>query len=108
MKLIVIASSAETKKEAERIVTTLVNERLVACGKWWPITSAYWWQGRFVNGPEYEVLLVTRKELFKRIEKRIKALHSYTVPQLLEIPIERVHEPYRTWVLEMLGNENKR
>lgn len=100
MEVIVVATSATDQKEAEKIGTTLVKEKLVACAKWWPITSSYFWKGKQVTGPEYEMLLVARKSLFPKIEKRIRELHSYTVPQILEIPIERVHEPYKSWLLD--------
>ena len=106
MSLVLLSTSLPTEEEAERVSTTLVEERLVACAKWFPASSAYWWDGKPVKDREYEVLLVTQKGLFPMVERRIRELHSYCLPQIVELPISRTPHDYRDWVIkETLGEE---
>ena len=86
---------------AEKLATTLVNERLVACVQVLPgIKSYYRWEGKVHVDGEILLLIKTRAEIFPVVEERIVELHPYDVPQIVAAPLTKVHEPYLTWLVE--------
>ncbi len=101
---IVIFITTSSLDEAEKMGRALVEEKLVACSNIIsPIRSIYRWQGKICDDKEALIILKTKKKLFKQIEKRVKALHSYDVPEVISIPIIEGSNKYLSW----LKNETK-
>ncbi len=95
----VVLITASSQEEAQKIGRTMVEERLFACANIIsPIQSIFHWEGK-VND-EKEVLLIakTKTGLSDEVEKRVKELHSYTVPEILFLPVLRGSEDYLNWV----------
>ncbi len=100
----VIFITTSSLDEAEKIGRALVEEKLVACSNIIsPIRSIYRWQGKICDDKEALIILKTKKKLFKQIEKRVKALHSYEVPEVISMPIIEGSNKYLSW----LKNETK-
>ena len=96
--MIFVYSTFPNKKEAKEIGKGLVKNKLAACVNIFPIVSIYHWQKKIVKDKEFAVIIKTRKENFKKIEKFIQDHHSYTTPCILEIPIGRVSKKYLNWL----------
>ncbi|PIR71506.1 MAG: divalent-cation tolerance protein CutA [Candidatus Nealsonbacteria bacterium CG_4_10_14_0_2_um_filter_37_10] len=96
--MIFVYSTFPNKKEAKEIGKGLVKNKLAACVNIFPIESIYHWQKKIVKDKEFAVIIKTRKENFKKIEKFIQDHHSYTTPCILEIPIGRVSKKYLNWL----------
>ncbi len=95
----VVLITASSQEEARKIGRTMVEERLFACANIIsPIQSIFHWEGK-VND-EKEVLLIakTKTGLSDEVEKRVKELHSYTVPEILFLPVLRGSKDYLNWV----------
>ncbi|MBE2249447.1 MAG: divalent-cation tolerance protein CutA [Myxococcus sp.] len=93
--------TAPNEASAARLARTLVEERLVACANLVPkIRSIYRWKGKIEDAPEVLVLLKTRGPAVEALIARVKALHSYSVPEVLELPVNRAFAPYLDWVWE--------
>ena len=91
--------TAANQAEAEKIGRALVEERLVACANiLGAIRSFYWWQGKVQDEPETALLLKTRPEFVDRVIARVKELHSYTVPCVVQWPIVAGNPDYIRWV----------
>lgn len=87
-------------EEAAKIGRALVEERLVACANIIPgMRSIYRWQGKLAEESECVLILKTRAQLVEKATARVKALHSYSVPCVLELPVGRGHQPYIDWLL---------
>jgi periplasmic divalent cation tolerance protein len=100
----VIFITTSSLDEAEKIGRALVEEKLVACSNIVsPIRSIYRWQGKICDDKEALIILKTKKKLFKQIEQRVKALHSYEVPEIISMPIIEGSNEYLSW----LENETK-
>jgi periplasmic divalent cation tolerance protein len=45
----------------------------------------------------------TRKDLFQELMKKVKELHSYTVPEIIALPIVEGSEDYLKWLRDVTG-----
>ena len=68
---------------AEQLGATLVQERLAACAQVvGPVSSTYWWQGRVEHSREWYCHLKTTRARLPAIERRLRELHPYELPEL--------------------------
>lgn len=95
--MIFVYSTFPNKKGAKRVGERLVRKKLAACCNIFPIDSIYSWRKKIVKEKGSAVIIKTRKENFKKIEKFILANHHDEMPCILEIPINRVTARYLQW-----------
>ncbi|MBI2973862.1 MAG: divalent-cation tolerance protein CutA [Armatimonadetes bacterium] len=99
MNHVVVLVTGPSADEAERIGRALVEERLAACANLIPsISSAYWWKGKIEEASEALLVLKTRQDLVERLVTRVRALHSYTVPEVIALPILGGNPDYLQWI----------
>lgn len=102
---LVVLITAETEEEAVTMAKALVEERLAACVNIVKqIRSVYRWQGRIADEQEVLMIAKTRKGLFADLVRRIQELHSYTVPEVIALPIVDGFEEYLAWLGAETGN----
>jgi periplasmic divalent cation tolerance protein len=97
--IVLITASSET--EAATIARALVDEHLIACANLVPgVRSFFFWEGK--TRDEREVLLIckSRMPVFPEVIARVKSLHSYTVPEIIALPIAAGSQEYLHWVKE--------
>lgn len=98
---IIVLVTASSEEEASRIAKTLVDEHLVACVNVLPgLRSFFHWDGMMQD--ERELLLIGKstKTRMPEIIARVKALHSYTVPEIIALPIVEGSQDYLQWMKE--------
>ena len=84
---------------AERIATTLVDERLAACVNLLPgITSVYRWQGTVERAGEVLILAKTTRESLAALAERIVALHPYELPEVVAVEAAGGLPAYLAWI----------
>ncbi|MHA1238475.1 MAG: divalent-cation tolerance protein CutA [Candidatus Odinarchaeia archaeon] len=94
--VIVTASSLE---EAEKIAETLVKDKKAACVNLISnVTSVYSWKGKLCKDSEVILLIKTIQEKLEDVILTVKSIHSYEVPEIISIPIEKGLEEYLEWV----------
>jgi periplasmic divalent cation tolerance protein len=99
MEFIVIYCTVPNKKEGREIAKTLVKNRFVACVNIVDkIESIFSWDGTITNEKEALLIIKTRKDLFEAVSRVIQKLHSYTVPEVIAIPIVKADETYLKWI----------
>jgi periplasmic divalent cation tolerance protein len=91
-------STTGSQEEADKLAGLLVSKKLAACVQILPITSYYNWEGKMNKDAEWLLLIKTRLDCYPEIENFIQANHSYEVPELLEIPVNRGLESYLGWI----------
>jgi periplasmic divalent cation tolerance protein len=97
--LIFVVTTFEDAAAAERLVHTLLDDRLIACGNVLPaMTSIYRWKGSKERAEEVQVILKTRSSLVDPLFARIAELHPYEVPELVALPVAKVSHAYSAWV----------
>jgi len=91
--------TAPSATAAEKIGATVVEEGLAACANViGPMRSVFRWRGRIERAREAVLILKTRKARVAALTRRIKALHSYTVPCVVAIPIVGGNPDFLNWV----------
>lgn len=99
MSATLVYVTASSKDEALMIARTVVEERLAACANvFQPITSVYWWQGKMQEEGETSFILKTRADLVDALTQRVKALHSYTCPCVVALPIAAGNPGFLAWI----------
>ena len=100
----IVLTTESTLDEANKLGRTLVEERLVACATLLPVVqSIYWWDDHIQSAPETMVMLKTTAEKLEALEKRLRELHSYRVPEFLVVPVEYGSATYLDWMLKTLA-----
>ncbi len=96
----VIYITAGNLEEARRIGKKLIEERLAACVNFFPISSIYRWKDDIEESNEFGMIVKTKTEKVKEIEKRVKQLHSYEVPCVLSFDVGEGSAEYLKWIGE--------
>ena len=88
------------RKESKKIARSLVGERLAACANIFPVESIYRWKGEIADEEEDAMIIKTRAELVDKVIERIRGLHSYEVPDIISLRIEKGHARFLKWIDE--------
>lgn len=106
---IVVLVTCRSAKEARRISRKLVDERLAACGNILraPVESIYRWQGKIESAREILLIIKTSRRRFTALESAVKRLHSYEVPEIIALPIERGWSGYLAWISDSVSTGKK-
>lgn len=95
----VVVVTAPSHDVADRIVTTIVDEQLAACGNIVPgVTSIYRWEGAVQRDSEVLILFKTTGAVLSRLMTRVEEIHPYDVPEVLAVPVAAGSEAYTAWV----------
>jgi periplasmic divalent cation tolerance protein len=100
MQYCLIYITAGNEDEAHRIGRILVEEKLAACVNTHPIKSIYWWEGDIEEETEVAVLVKTKAGLVDEVINGVKELHSYEVPCIISLPVEKGNPDYLKWIGE--------
>lgn len=99
---IVVLVTCGSEEEAAKIAQTLVEERLAACVNILsPVRSIYRWEGKIWDEREWMLVIKTQKRRFEELEKKVKSLHSYSVPEVIALHIVEGSAPYLEWLVDM-------
>jgi periplasmic divalent cation tolerance protein len=102
-EFIVVLVTVGSNTEGDRVARALVEERLAACVNRIPaVQSVYRWQGKVEQSAEELLVIKTRADLFAALEKRVRELHSYSVPEVIALPIVSGSETYLRWLGEQV------
>ena len=100
-EFIVVFVTCGSEEEALKIAHSLVEERLAACVNLVsPVRSIYRWEGKIWDEKEWILIIKTQKERFEELERKVKSLHSYSVPEIIGLPIVEGSSSYLQWLLE--------
>ncbi len=98
---IIVLITAGSGEEAAKIATALVDEHMAACVNIVPdVRSLFFWQGRTQNAAEALLICKSRQPLLEKLISRVKSLHSYTVPEVIALPVAGGSRDYLDWVRE--------
>jgi periplasmic divalent cation tolerance protein len=94
-----VLTTCPSRRAADRIALTLVEERLAACVNIVPIArSVYRWRGRIESAREFLLVVKSLRRAYPRLEKRLRALHPYELPEVVAVPIRSGFRSYLAWI----------
>jgi periplasmic divalent cation tolerance protein len=103
--MLIVLTTTPSQEEAETLARRLVDSKLAACVQVVPqITSFYFWEGETQKDEEWLLLIKTADEKFAELEAFIEANHSYDVPEIAAVPVEKVSAKYAAWLKNAIGS----
>ena len=94
-----LLTTVDSAEDAERLGRSVVSARLAACVQIvGPIRSLYWWEDKVDDAQEWQLLAKTTSECLPKLERHIKANHSYDTPEIIATPITWGSQEYLGWV----------
>jgi len=98
----VVLVTCGTLPEAKRIARAAVKARLAACVNVMlsPVESIYRWKGKVEISREYLLLMKTTAKRLSELERMVRSLHSYDVPEFLVLPVVSGSREYLGWLAE--------
>ncbi len=85
--------------QAPGLARSLVEEGHAACVNQLPgVRSTYLWDGRVEEADEMLLLVKTTGAGYPALERRVRELHPYEVPELLALPAVSGFGPYLDWL----------
>ena len=98
--------AAPDEATAAAIADRVVGERLAACVNLvGPVQSVYRWEGRVEHAREWILVAKTTPGAFPRLRDRIRALHPYTCPAIVAMPIAAGWPGFLDWVRDACAAE---
>ena len=99
MDFAIILTTVSAVEEGQSIAKILVEKQLAACINIIPkISSVYRWEGKVHSESEILLLIKTTKDLEAEVYREVQAVHSYTTPELITLPITNGSEAYLDWM----------
>ncbi|MDP7672846.1 MAG: divalent-cation tolerance protein CutA, partial [Vicinamibacterales bacterium] len=103
-RCVIVLTTMPTADAADRLATTLVEERLAACVNILPeMRSVYRWDGQIERGTEHQIVMKTTPGKVGALHARVEALHPYAVAEILDIQASGGGAAYLKWVTESVG-----
>jgi periplasmic divalent cation tolerance protein len=97
---VVVYVTAPSAEEARTLARVLVDERLAACVNLLPVESVYRWEGQVEEAAETLLVIKTRRAGLDALAARVRALHSYAVPEIIALPVVSGWPPYLQWIVD--------
>jgi periplasmic divalent cation tolerance protein len=99
---VIVLITAASDSEAAKIARSLVEGHLAACVNILPgVRSLFFWDGKTRDERETLLICKSRSPLMNKIIQRVRSLHSYSVPEIIALPIIAGSPDYLEWVGEM-------
>lgn len=101
MEIIVIITNFPDKASALKAAQKLIEDQAAACVNILAeATSVYRWQGKIETANEIPLFIKTLAEHYGRVEKIIKTLHPYELPEIIAVPVKTGLPAYLQWVAD--------
>lgn len=91
--------TTSNRREAGRIAEAVVKKKLAACANLVPsVTSIFRWKGQVQKSRETLLIVKTRAGQYPALERFVRSMHSYEVPEIIALPVKNGLRPYLEWV----------
>ena len=91
-----------SEEEADRISKALLNKKLVACAKKFPVSSTSWWKGKLGNASETLVSYESVEKNFDEVNREVAKLHSDETYVLYSVLVNKTTKKVEEWIKEEL------
>ena len=100
-QVVLVLTTLPADGDAEKLAATLIEERLAACVNILPpMRSVYRWHGKVETADERQLVIKTSFDRMSALEKRVKELHPYEVPEFLALTVNHTATDYLAWLAD--------
>ncbi|MCL2485754.1 MAG: divalent-cation tolerance protein CutA [Endomicrobia bacterium] len=101
---IIVFVTVPNRKTANKIKDIVLENKIAACvGITGGISSFYWWKDKIESAKELLLIIKTVKTKFSKLEKCIKEVHPYEVPEIIAADITAGSKDYLNWIKKYAG-----
>jgi periplasmic divalent cation tolerance protein len=99
MGFCVVMVTAPKGKEANALARLVLEKKLAACVNILKDVSSYfWWDGKIDRATEALLVMKTTRARLGALTKAIVRAHSYSVCEVIALPVISGNKPYLDWV----------
>jgi periplasmic divalent cation tolerance protein len=96
---IVVFITVKDSEEAQKIANSLLKRRQAACVNIIPeVNSHFWWKDKLDSAKESLLIVKTKESLLPELIKSVKKIHSYSIPEIIALPIVGGSQDYLDWI----------
>ena len=96
---IVVLITVKDSEEAQKIANSLLKRRQAACVNIIPeVNSHFWWKDKLDSARESLLIVKTKESLLPELMKSVKKIHSYSIPEIIALPIVGGSQDYLDWI----------
>jgi periplasmic divalent cation tolerance protein len=90
---------------ARKIARAVVQKHLAACVNVVrsPVESFYTWKGKLKTAREQLLLIKTTANRLSQLEREVRRLHTYDVPELIALSITQGSADYLSWLIKSVA-----
>ena len=103
----IVTTTCKSLTDRDALVEAALNAKLAACVQVDDVVSHYVWEGKLEQEEEYHLTFKTRSALVPELMAKIREVHSYEIPQIVETGIISGLPEYLTWIDESTKRETK-
>ena len=101
MDIIVVYCTVPSKKIAKDITKLIMKHKLAACVSMIEnVKSVFSWDGEICEEKEVLMMIKTRRTNYGKVKLVIEDIHSYSVPEIIALPIVDCSEDYLKWLIK--------
>jgi periplasmic divalent cation tolerance protein len=99
MDTLLVFTNLPDRSAANTLARALVERRVAACvNVLSECTSAYRWQGKVETATEIPMVVKTTAAAYPELERAIRELHPYELPEIVAVPVCSGLPEYLDWV----------
>ena len=96
---IVVFITVKDPEEAQKVAKALLKRRQAACANIVPeVDSHFWWKDKLDATKESLLIVKTKESLLPELIKSVRRVHSYSIPEIIAIPIIGGSRDYLEWI----------
>lgn len=105
---IVVLVTAASDEDATRLAEMLVRTKLAACVQILPgMKSVYLWRDGVERQSEVLLIAKTLRSKFEELDRKVRDMHQYEVPEIAAVPVSAISGPYLNWLIETIESSPK-
>jgi periplasmic divalent cation tolerance protein len=84
--------------KSQKLIDEILKLNLAGCANKIEVNSKFWWKGKLDEEKESLIIFKTTEELVGKLFKKIKEIHPYKIPEIIEIKVEKANDEYLRWL----------
>lgn len=106
MSYCVLLITTPNFKISKKIAQELVRKKIAACVNIIPkISSIYFWEDKICQDKECLLVIKTKLSNFSKLEKEVKKIHPYKVPEIIALQIKKGNVKYLKWIDSVIAGD---